>query len=210
MLNAAIRNLSSAAKLALFLIASSLALPAATTPSGPTTYNIRFNVAYGGPAPIGSFTYDPAKGFSNFIVQWNGYTFDLTAAADKPVVVQNFSPACAGVSGAALAFAILSQQVTGCSAVGNYAFVVEPTFAVFYDLDQPTTPGSSQGNGMAIDVVYTGSSSPATYAIGSWSIAPAVGVMAQIASGAGWDTQLTLVNTASTTSQASLSFFDDN
>jgi len=210
MSNPGIRNLSCAAKVALFLIASSLALAAATTPSGPATYNIRFSVAYGGPAPVGSFTYDPAKGFSNFIVQWNGYSFDLTAAANKPIVIQNVASGCAGVSGAALGFAIISQQVTGCSALGNYSYILDPTLAVFQDLDQTINPSSKLGNGLAIGVSKGTPPETTVYAIGSWSITPAVGVMSQIASGAGWDTQLTLVNTSPAASQAMLSFLDNN
>ena len=50
---------------------------------GPKTYAIDFagnNVVL---PNAGSFSYDPATGFSNFQVQWFGATFDFTAAANS-------------------------------------------------------------------------------------------------------------------------------
>jgi hypothetical protein len=63
---------------------------AATAAPPPSTYNITF-AAYPGQSPVlptfGSFTYDASQPltsrFSHFTVDWNGYTFDLTGAANN-------------------------------------------------------------------------------------------------------------------------------
>ena len=61
-------------------------------PSGAFTYLIDFS---GGPTvpALGVFSYDPnTPSFSNFAVFWDGILFDLTDAANAPVV----GGACAG------------------------------------------------------------------------------------------------------------------
>ena len=60
---------------------ASMSGPALAT---PTQYDIAFSG--GSPTPTGSFLYDPTvPTFSDFIVTWNGLTFDLTGAANTPV-----------------------------------------------------------------------------------------------------------------------------
>jgi Bacterial Ig-like domain (group 3) len=84
--------------------------------SGPRNYTINFAGSGVILPTAGSFTYDPAVGFTNFQVQWFGASFDFTAAA-------NNASGC-GTSGPALAFALLSQSLTGCPSgtFANYAW----------------------------------------------------------------------------------------
>ena len=84
----------------------------ANSPQGPKTYAIDFTGKNVILPDAGSFTYDPATGFSNFQVQWFGATFDFTAAA-------NNATGC-NASGPALGFALLSQSLSGCPS-GRFA-----------------------------------------------------------------------------------------
>ena len=54
--------------------------------AAPVKYNIQFTTTSGSPTPAsGSFFYDPdVPVFSNFLVVWNGISFDMTAAANNP------------------------------------------------------------------------------------------------------------------------------
>jgi len=97
----------------LFLIF--LAVPLARRADTVTTYAITFSG--GGTIPTsGSFTYDSAvPQFSNFIVDWGGLSFDLTASANNPYV-DGGSPSCIGSSThAAARLAIL----TTCNSAGD-------------------------------------------------------------------------------------------
>jgi len=73
------------------------------------TYTINFTVTFGIPAPSGAFTWDGTS-FSNFIVNWDGFSFDLTSAANAPIVT---GTQC-GTSSAAASFALLNGTVV-CS-----------------------------------------------------------------------------------------------
>jgi hypothetical protein len=89
-----------------------------------TTYTINFSTtaSFSGTAsPTGSFTYDSTvPGFSNFLVTWDGNTYDLAAAANSP---QLFATGCTGeASTPAYGFAILSQALTGCSGPVTYGW----------------------------------------------------------------------------------------
>lgn len=91
-----------------------------------TTYTINFTVNPSSvtpnlPAPTGSFTYDSTNPlFSNFLVVWDGNTYDLTAGANSP---QLFATGCTGESSTpAYGFAILSQALTGCSGPVTYGW----------------------------------------------------------------------------------------
>lgn len=83
-------------------------------------YNIAFSGAtVAGTLPTGSFDYDPATpAFSNFVVQWDGLSFDLTTAANGPVVSGATPPIC-GASGAALSFLLLDNDP--CLSLANLA-----------------------------------------------------------------------------------------
>jgi hypothetical protein len=98
----------------------------------PTQYDIAFS---GGSAtPTGRFFYDPTvPAFSDFIVTWNGLTFDLTGSANSPVFNSGNTlqlPLCGATTvGAALTFGILTNS--GCS----------PTPAIRWEVDA-FTPSS--------------------------------------------------------------------
>ena len=132
----------------------------------------------------GSFTYDPATGFSGFQLQWLGGTFDLTAAA-------NNASGC-GTTGPALAFALLQQSLTSCPSgtFEPYAWsAAQPAEGA------PKTFGFSYGaaGSSAPDVVISASvacpsnSCGNTFGNGTWAIrdtstAPAPTVSCSVAS----------------------------
>jgi hypothetical protein len=100
-----------AAFLFLFLLAFPLALRADVV----TTYDVTFTGT--GILPTSaSFTYDSTvPQFSDFIVDWQGFTFDLTSDANNPTIFDG-TPSCIGSNtGAAAGFAIL----TTCNSPGN-------------------------------------------------------------------------------------------
>jgi hypothetical protein len=77
----------------------------------PEHYSITFSGStIAGTLPTGSFDYDPAAPtFSNFLVAWDGLSFDLTGAANSPVLSGLSEPVC-GASGAALSFLLLNDD----------------------------------------------------------------------------------------------------
>jgi hypothetical protein len=126
-----------------FWVISALLLFAASaepTFADSTEYKITFIIlSTGSPGentapPTGSFTYDPSIGFSNFLVMWDGLTFNLTAAANDPLI--NEVSGCNGeaAGGPAYGFSIMTQTLTGCSistvdynwAVGVGVFACNP------------------------------------------------------------------------------------
>jgi hypothetical protein len=95
-----------------------LALAALGVPASGANIDYEINFSGSGLLPTsGSFTYDPDPGvdtFSDFIVVWNGYTFDLTASANKPSAGLDGVPYCAQLSPAgAGTFAMLSGGCFG-------------------------------------------------------------------------------------------------
>ena len=104
--------------------------------ASPITYNINFTD--GSPNPTsGSFQYDSAGSglFSNFIVLWQGFNFDLTSAANAPSVTGS----C--VSSASNSFALLNGTLA----------CVQPGVG-------PTWVGQGNGTGFA-DFDFQGSDS---------------------------------------------------
>ena len=60
-------------------------LLAASANADSINYTIQFTTTSGTAPTSGSFTYDSATSlFSNFLVEWDIYNFDLTAAANAP------------------------------------------------------------------------------------------------------------------------------
>jgi hypothetical protein len=97
--------------------------------AAPVAYDISFTGGsiMGAPLPTGSFLYDPAAGFSNFLVNWNGVTFDFTPAGDPPgsanapLFATSPSTDCdSSASNPQYAFLILTQTATGCFAQAHY------------------------------------------------------------------------------------------
>jgi hypothetical protein len=100
------------------LLTLALTVASGVSSAASTAYDINFTVTDGGPAPTGSFIYDPNAGFSDFIVNWDGNTVDLTSAANNLTEVAEpsaggeppsaFAASC-GVSGPQLAFDLISS-----------------------------------------------------------------------------------------------------
>lgn len=120
----------------IFLLSAALSLLAATAiQATPVAYNINFIMNVGIVAPTsGMFTYDAAvPNFTNFIVQWNGNSYDLTSAANNPFFLGG-SPSClSGATGAAASFGLLSQTLCPADStdwVGSMAS--SPSASQFY------------------------------------------------------------------------------
>jgi len=112
------------------LIAAFGALPAHAS---AVYYTIDFTITSGSTAPTsGSFDYDSTltDSFSNFIVLWDGLTFNLTSAANSPAIFA--SNACIGANTGALAtFDELTCSTVTWSAGSDGADVPYPaTFAL--------------------------------------------------------------------------------
>lgn len=97
-----------------------LLFAAAVAPASPITYDINFTTLTAGPPPTsGSFTYDAGAAtdpFSNFIVVWNGITYDLTSAANAGG--QGAGISCPSPSTQAV-FTFLSGTTTCSSGTGD-------------------------------------------------------------------------------------------
>jgi hypothetical protein len=79
--------------------------------AGTIHYTITFS---GGPMlpTAGSFNYDPdSPHFTDFVVQWDNYTFDLTESANAPFTSDYYEadPWFQGTTGAAASFLMLSE-----------------------------------------------------------------------------------------------------
>ena len=143
----------------LLLAAATLSMPLR---AAPTTYRINFTTQSGTAPTSGSFTYDPSTGFSNFIVVWNGQTYNLTSAANSPT-----SPTPTGCPNeaptSAYGFIIMSQTPT-CPG-GRYNWLGIPSspssFGFVVDL------GSGDD-----DIVSSGPGSSGATSFGGWSITP--------------------------------------
>jgi hypothetical protein len=95
----------------ILILFSALAVPSARAAS----FIINFQLTVGTLAPTsGAFDYDPASGFSNFVVNWDGEPFNLTAVANSPQ-----GSGC-GTYNAALTFAFL-EGMTPCASQGESA-----------------------------------------------------------------------------------------
>jgi len=129
-------------------------------------YTINFTTSAGSPGPTsGSFTYDSSTGtFSNFVVVWDGYSFNLTSSANSTFL---HASGCTGeASTGAYSFELLSQTLT-CPSAPAYFWAgqprVGPTQAFLFD---------AAVSGSAYDQI--GTYLPATGATdsaeGSWKI----------------------------------------
>jgi hypothetical protein len=113
--------------------------PAIAAADSIISYEIDFSLAAGSPAPTsGSFDYDPSLAtdpFSNFVVEWDGLTFDLTSSANDPSILN--APTCInGATGAAATFQLLTECPSDLWnwSINNFA----PDFAL--GLDYETGP----------------------------------------------------------------------
>jgi len=98
-----------------------LALGAVPALASPIYYTIDFTLTSGSPPPIsGGFFYDASTfTFASLDVVWDGYTFDLTSAANSFTFTSPTDPCYAGSStGAQEVFLLL----TACSADANPSY----------------------------------------------------------------------------------------
>jgi hypothetical protein len=103
----------------LVLIAAAFALP--THADTITTYTINFTTTSGSPTPLsGSFTYDSTTPlFTDFLVTWNGNTFNLTAEANSPTTG---SSGCLGeASSPAYGFSMMSTSLN-CGGLTSFVW----------------------------------------------------------------------------------------
>ena len=98
-------------QLVLFVLASSLAQAGSFTITFIDTSANHLDAT-------GSFNYDTQSGFSAFIVQWNGVTFDMTGPANNPSVSGN-GIACLLTANPQLSFGVLNHSVPDCPLFAN-------------------------------------------------------------------------------------------
>ena len=146
-----------------------------------TNYVINFTTTSGSPTPAsGSFTYDSSNPlFSNFLVTWNGLTFDLTALANAPGLGLI---GCTGESRTpAYGFSLLSQSLAGCAPTYTWA-AMTLSFMPAANFSFNALVGSGAISPVFIpcsqcDTVNGGSPAPnlpggQVIASGTWSISP--------------------------------------
>ncbi|MBL8699879.1 MAG: hypothetical protein JNK67_15985 [Alphaproteobacteria bacterium] len=119
--------------LATLVAGLAMLISAAPSAAAPIHYDIDFTLSSGSIAPTsGGFDYDGATGvFSNFVVQWNGLTFDMTGSANSPIVLGTIYQTECGVTGAALAFAFLSHA----ACIDDFAAVDSDVWFAMIPLD---------------------------------------------------------------------------
>ena len=122
-----------------WILAALVLLCPAWAAATPTNYSISFSLLWDTnalAAPTGGFTYDPAaaNGFTNFLVSWDGNTFDLTNPANHPILGAVAGPCDpTGLSNAASSFYILNNP-GACNAIPQYTVY----WYAFYLLNNPT------------------------------------------------------------------------
>jgi hypothetical protein len=161
----------------LLLMAAACSLPMYAS----QLYTLTFTTTIGAPAPVsGSFTYDPVAGFSNFLVVWDGITFNETAGANSPIL---YAPTgCTGeASTATFGLAIMAMTAANCP-TPSYSWSGEqdepslPTAEFTFNLytQVPTGGGGSQvGRATVYDQVSKPPGNGAG-AQGTWTITPPV------------------------------------
>jgi hypothetical protein len=115
-----------------------LSIPSVPAMANP--YAITFTTSSGVAPTSGSFDYDPTNGFSNFLVTWNGITYDLTSSANT---VPDGTPEIVfGLDRPALSFAVLSQTLG--EATSYYWEAADPGGIVsnYFDFHAPTSSTS--------------------------------------------------------------------
>lgn len=127
----------------------------------PIDYTMAFTGGYYGfSGPLipdapqsGSFTYDPASGFSNFVVLWQGLSFDLTAAANATPVTEFAALTTNNQWGAVESFPIFSLPGTLILNIGPFAGGPDISATAQF-------PGSGIGGAIAISGTYTLTAAP--------------------------------------------------
>ena len=140
----------------------------------PILYNINFNNLTGTPVPTsGSFTYDAAAAlgsqFSNFVVVWDGLTFNDTAIANAGNVILT-GVGCTSPDTSATVFAFLTQHAQCPGSPNTYTYLANASLAGaafdFFDDGNPTTNNIQLQGGTASNVINSGVS-------GNYTVTPA-------------------------------------
>ena len=132
-----------------------------------TPYTINFTTTFGSPSPdSGSFTFDSTNPqFSNFLVKWEGETFDLTLSANNPFVGGSCSTEA---STASTGFSLMSQSLTGTGCTPEYNW-----FGILFGGSLTGFQFVAFNNGDFRDAIAGGvPDRKFTLASGTWSIAP--------------------------------------
>jgi hypothetical protein len=159
------------------LAISLLAIVAVSLPAHATAieYSIDFTLSeFSVLLPTsGSFDYDPTVGFTNFIVNWDGQTFDLTTAANDLTLIADPPTGC-GPTGSgyqpAYAFQILTGTAAGCDA--HYAWAgTNSDFLGYDEFSFVLNPGGTSRSQDVIAQENPISSGPFyDVASGSWTV----------------------------------------
>jgi hypothetical protein len=138
-----------------------------------TTYIISFTTELGAPPPVsGSFTYDSTNPqFTNFLVTWDGVTFDLTASANSPSILA-LGTGCTGeASTPSYGFMILSKSLSCGGDIKQFLGYVWRARAGF----TPVFTFEAFNAIMGVDDISGASgiiTTPVQAAAGEWSIQP--------------------------------------
>jgi PEP-CTERM motif len=149
----------------LVLVLAALAIPPAYAEG--INYTVVFTSIYTGPAtakqsgnnaPLpssGSFIYDPTtQTFSNFIVDWDGATFDLTSGANSPTILKGtLPPDVTPGTGGEETFSLLTSDPDTLWAVNGSA-----TSSAFSFFDDDQTSSTSLGT---YGLLASGAANPA-------------------------------------------------
>jgi hypothetical protein len=137
--------------------------------AAPLAYNINFITNSGSPAPTsGSFTYDSALAdgaqFSDFLVDWDGFTFDFLTLANSGGTNLGCDP------GASIAiFDMMSDPAGACPGTPNVLQwgADDITLAPRFSFSDEGNPASGHNMNLSLRLALP---SPGAGAGGSWSI----------------------------------------
>ena len=144
-----------------------------TALSAPAAYTIQFTgeSVMSAPLPTGSFTYDPAAGFSNFLVSWNGALIDMTSSANAPELAPDPPTGCASAGPThQYGFLLISQAATGCTVPAQYLWgALYSSGVAQFQFILNVTDGLSVAQDQIAAISYTGEP-VIDFGSGGWTI----------------------------------------
>jgi hypothetical protein len=124
---------------------------------------------FGPPPSAGTFTYDASTQiFTDFSVTWDGLDFNLTSAANSPIIVAGGLSCLGGLTGGALGFALLDGACDNTTWTGSNIFN-QPTGPYFQ-----FTAGSGNPSVVIYDTLSSSIPQDGTMAMGSFTITATV------------------------------------
>ena len=137
--------------------------------------------------------------------------FDNTGKIGTGVAVTNLSEQTANITVAVLDYlgTQLASRPIRLAAHGHTSFMLKDQFAVVAGRRGVMRFDTPPGGKIAVLGLRANGAAVTTIPVFA-NVAPVEGSMAQVASGGGWQTTFTLVNTGSSTAQATLKFFGDS